>query len=656
MVIEKEDPDESLKQIVKKGQFLKLISSDKILASDEDCEYPNKMPTGIEGAYTYIDNDGWYLYTEDKWVRCMDDFTPNYRDRAIPIEVGVHKCPYCNYSGNIDDLINHVVNSHENQFPIDILSSSDVESAKYEYARNSIYKSLGFVYTIPYNFIINTRPLYGMYFLTTIDTKKFLDFTYINENCMYQYIATNIQWSRNYKTNPDMYEMTINVEQNITTNDKEADQGQTLRCIAVLYDEEDNPYRYSIGTMQTRTNEDIAAGIYRFKFRYKTDDYIDIDNRIRIQSDISSEDIIISDNSFSYPDNMPDGIEGKYTNIDNTWYVYGDGQATNDEGQLLYIDANGNETVVAVAANGDINTPKIIKRWNLCTDNAPCGLYEIGSSEETSNDYAYFTSNTKCVLHFVYVEEGQSRGLNDLDQIVPWLFDKGYSLTNSYTIQDGIDFFYDYSDIVNSTVSASPEMNSIGEVQYDARSGKVAKEYFVIKDVPVVKYDYFNSEDKAIYFCKELVKRKNYIDYAVQVLEDAFGMDFKFFNTYGPSKLFTTDNAFDYLNKVNLSLTFKTKLKPNYDTNIINNIISDIKDYIEDINNINTIHMSNLVSSIIEKYKESIEFFEFIDMNGYGSGVQHLYSMDMPEEVIVPEFVNVNALDDGTPDINLILA
>ena len=151
------------------------------------------------------------------------------------------------------------------------------------------------------------------------------------------------------------------------------------------------------------------------------------------------------------------------------------------------------------------------------------------------------------------------------------------------------------------------------------------------------------------------MQRKTYIDYAIQVLEDAFEMNFKFFNTYGPSKLFTIDTEGTLLNRTNLSLTFRLKLRANYDTNITNMIINDIKTYIEDINSINTIHMPNLVSEIINKYSESIEYFEFIDLNGYGYNVQHLYSLDMPDEVIIPEFVNISALDDGTPDITLIL-
>ena len=132
-------------------------------------------------------------------------------------------------------------------------------------------------------------------------------------------------------------------------------------------------------------------------------------------------------------------------------------------------------------------------------------------------------------------------------------------------------------------------------------------------------------------------------------------MNFKFFNTYGPSKLFTLDNELDYINRTNLSLTFRLKLNPNYDTNIVNDIINDIKEYIEDINEINSLHMPNLVTDITTKYRDSLVYFEFIDMNGYGPSVQHIYAMQMPDEVITPEFLNVSALPDGTPDISIIM-
>ena len=66
--------------------------------------------------------------------------------------------------------------------------------------------------------------------------------------------------------------------------------------------------------------------------------------------------------------------------------------------------------------------------------------------------------------------------------------------------------------------------------------------------------------------------------------------------------------------------------------------------------------MSNLVTEITNKYREFLIFFEFVDINGYGPGYEHLYAMAMPNNIITPEFLNVAALKDGTPDITLINA
>ena len=90
-------------------------------------------------------------------------------------------------------------------------------------------------------------------------------------------------------------------------------------------------------------------------------------------------------------------------------------------------------------------------------------------------------------------------------------------------------------------------------------------------------------------------------------------------------------------------------------SNIINDIIADIKTYIEDINSIQSLHMPNLITEITNKYREYLVYFEFIDMNGYGPSVQHLYSMAMPETLVIPEFLNINTLPDGTPDITIML-
>ena len=130
-------------------------------------------------------------------------------------------------------------------------------------------------------------------------------------------------------------------------------------------------------------------------------------------------------------------------------------------------------------------------------------------------------------------------------------------------------------------------------------------------------------------------------------------MDFKFFNTYGPAKFFTWDNALELLDRTNISLFFKLKLKPNFDSNIVEDIRKDIKDYVEDINQIQSFHIPNLITYITNKYKDSIVFFEFVSINGKDASYQHIYAMDVPDGIMVPEFVNINTLPDGTPDITI---
>lgn len=426
-----------------------------------------------------------------------------------------------------------------------------------------------FLYKIPYNIAINTSPLYVLYQLSTMNTKKALNFNYINDECFYQFIATNITWRRKYLTDTNKYSLSINIEQNINDtsmlikDDSDNVIGVNIRCILVVYNDNNEPYRWIEGTYSSYTS-DTSTGliIFTFDFSLTTNDYINTDNEIQI------------------------------------------------------ID-----------------------------------MKEIGADTVTA---CYLSASTKSVIHIIS-KQSADYGLYyaplndtryDLTSIVPNLTGEGYSLSNSYLINEGIDFFYDYSEYISSIVTVESTDENIEGYRYR------------VKNIPSVKYDYFSSESRVEDFVSELIKRRNYIEYALDILEDSFGIDFKLFNTYGPSKKFsTTTSSADCINKVNLTLRFKLKLRANYDINILTYIINDIKEYIEDINEISDIHISNIVSTIENTYSESIVFFEFVDMNGYGLTAQHIYNLDVnsTNNSVVPEFININTLDDDTPDITIII-
>lgn len=526
----------SNKLIFKKGQVIKLIDNGYNIIKG-DYSFPDDMPNKDLSVGDFVKvGTTWYVYDGIEWK--VSEIDPEEQM----------------YHGEI----------------------ANPEDEDY----NSAFK-----YVIPYNFIINTSPLYGMYFLSVVNAKKFLDFSYINSQCLYQYIATSISLNRGYLEDPNTYTMDISVEQNVDSKEDNPmlvfdETGNitdvNIKCVAVFYNEDDEPYRWAKAELN---DYDLDANIFNFKFKFTTEDYIDIYNRIRIDTGM-------------YDINVDNGIDD--------------------------------------------------------------GVMPFSEDTDAIESYGHFNANTKCIIHIlskqgeVYKDAGTTNR-DDLFKLIKMDNLEEYTLSNSYQVAEGVDFFYDYSDIISSTV-----VSDLDEEE---------KPFFRIKDVPVVKWDYFDSEDKALDFCDTLVERKNYIEYALQVLEDAFEMDFKFFNTYGPSRLFTLDNNEEYVNHTNLSLTFNCRFNSAYITNstldettIVNNIKNDIKAYIENINEISSIHMSNLVTEITNNYREFLVFFEFWDMNGYGPEHEHLYAKDMPNDIITPEFLNISALPDGTPDITLINA
>ena len=83
----------------------------------------------------------------------------------------------------------------------------------------------------------------------------------------------------------------------------------------------------------------------------------------------------------------------------------------------------------------------------------------------------------------------------------------------------------------------------------------------------------------------------------------------------------------------------------------------EIRSYIEDITQIKDLHIPNLITYITDKYSNYLTYFEFIDFNGYGPGVQHIYRKDESLIGKIPEFLNINTAntENHALDINLIV-
>lgn len=215
-------------------------------------------------------------------------------------------------------------------------------------------------------------------------------------------------------------------------------------------------------------------------------------------------------------------------------------------------------------------------------------------------------------------------------------------MTNKYIVKEDVYLFYNYSSTINSVCKVEGRnTNAVLGESYN----------FTMKSIPLIRYDYISDSNRLDEFIQYLQYRKSYIDTAQDTMEDSFNVDLKFFNTYGPSKLFTIGRKGEELDRVNLSLEFVIKLSVISNTEVLLEIQDSIKEYIEDINNLQSIHMSNLCSYIKQTYDSDIDFIEFEGINTFNANYQYIERNEPDVLEDVPEFVNINLNTDMEPDI-----
>lgn len=265
-------------------------------------------------------------------------------------------------------------------------------------------------------------------------------------------------------------------------------------------------------------------------------------------------------------------------------------------------------------------------------------LHVAGSA--TDINYGYFEPNTKAIVYILAKFADAKYGRYDLDTIAPGFDD--YTVTNVYEINGGLNLYTNYTNVLNTRVI--PINNETGS--------------FMFYGIPCVGMHYMSDETAVTYFINTLSEKKRYIDDCLVLLENNMDIDFKFFNTYGPSKIYCIgDNAETEIGHVDLKFNFKVQIKSTTDIYTKDDIIVFIKNYIENIDEIGDLHIPNLITDLTNKYGDRINYIEYINFNDFGLGVQHIVEKEEIPLDAVPEFLNIrNHYDDTNrlvPCINL---
>lgn len=293
-----------------------------------------------------------------------------------------------------------------------------------------------------------------------------------------------------------------------------------------------------------------------------------------------------------YQDDVPyRWVEGTLTSFDSSKYI--------------------SSWEIDLETDNEMDTNNLIKILDL----------HVAGKEEDIN-YGFFSPNIKAVLYTLAKFDDGEYGRYDLDTIAPGL--DGYTVTNIYEVDSGLDFYENFTNVLDTKVSAINKTN------------------FSITGVPCVGFHYMTDEDHATYLVDAIAERKAYIEYCLELLENNMDIDFKFFNTYGPSSTYTIgDNEDTLIGHVDMSMKFRVSLKNTSDAYTKGELIARIKEYMEDLYETDDWHAPNMITDITNEFSSRINFLEFMNYNNLRLGLQHIEKLDIDDPHVVPEFLNI---------------
>ena len=618
--------------------------------------------------------------------------------------------------------------------------------------------------------IMNTNKTFKFNSINTLSDVQFVT-TNMNwrRNFLYNDNGVTKYYDNKYIMTLDMIRNTNHIDKNLVKLTLDSNGNKILsdiriKVVMVLYADntETNPYRYVEGELSDYNKND---DIYTFKFVIETDDVMDLNNRINIKGiynakpeALQHKDVIANSHGYmnkntyaklyiladfgTKPGDEIDGV--KVTEETAKIILYGEdgiGNRTEIEAivpvkndiieeflknRIYYNDGSENINIISIMKNNPIYMTKV-HEYNGNDQSTEAAIFKYIRNNKDSD----FMKNTilKDPLSLKVIN---SYNYLDLDR---------YTLCNVVSIDGGIDFYHDYSTMMTSTVNVTQiqDTDSSGnllykEIKHIDSIGGIYTEYkpiykknknggylynYDIKRIPMLKSGFLSTESSMQDFIFILEERRKYIEECMLQLEDTFGLDFKFVNTYGPSrrfyyiipnektykvkvktkklyvykemdessdvlgslaintevqiiksegiwgrirspydgyiKLSDTSRCLSYMDNISITLKFALETVSFEDKTIVDDIKQDIKDYIETINNINEIHMPNIITLITNNYRDRLKYFEFLGVNNYSSACQHLYLDDTINADLCPEFINVSTINDKTlePNINI---
>lgn len=223
-----------------------------------------------------------------------------------------------------------------------------------------------------------------------------------------------------------------------------------------------------------------------------------------------------------------------------------------------------------------------------------------------------------------------------------------YTMTNTYSTSEAN--FIIPLHIMRSRVKYMPYKYT------DPKTQKPVNDFYMyISSIPLVGAEKMKDYTAYSHFINSVFNQYSYLMEIVDKITNNYGIDLKFYNTYGRSKNFVVGEEGQLLDKTNISIHFKVApVVGAIQEDLIRNLKIFIKNYIEGINNkgYNSIYISNLIQAIENNFPD-VKYLKFVRINNYDSSVQVIENKNSDLNLLskeerrdyVPEYLTIS-LDD----------
>ena len=512
------------------------------------------------------------------------------------------------------------------------------------------YEGAEFIYTSPFLISVSLNPNLIGYYCNSIDEIKSVEYSYINDESITQFIGSNLSIYRNAIAGENFYKISMTISPT-----SEIDPSEVI--ITPTIDDEDYYFR-------AEKNGKVTSLLY------EEDSVV-----CNITYDDGDTDSFIVGSSVAYNEEGYEYRSGYSMNV-NVYdtFVEGDILATKkvkDLGKIracvelkdiLYVNElyipmvieDYNEELNTYQLCAYISTDDIMDDDSILIDH---GIYGLSGGEDDNVNIPF--SNLKiCVSVFYKYDES-----NSIHKYSKFDYFRTHTMTNTYeeNSENGVSLI-SHIDFIRSTLTYE-------ELEDSSDEDGINEDGFVIniKEIPLAKAAWIKNTSNFRYLINEVSDDFEILKDAFYSLENNYGIDMKFYNTYGKSKFFRTgirDN-WNPLSRVDCSFKFGVCLSSiNTQASFLEQFRDYLKEKVESINSTlgnQSIYIMGLTSDIQRKFPE-VEYMEYYGFNEHSYDTQKIEPIPTNEmdptlkTAYIPEFINIRSnVENGEniPDISV---